>query len=182
MTSSERCLLRAGLKQSFCLACSCVQEYVSSATNDVIYRLSNAGRPFPTRGVKTGDLASGLWIHRDEGPKEERYDVLSSRIPAVATRSSARQEISHRGKREEARQTSSRRSRRRRSDYTGHDRCRHQKRNASLSPDPKFRGIRKSSLNTDLALVFAMSGAPSSPHQSWSGEPGKTLLERGVLY
>jgi hypothetical protein len=52
------------LKGSFCPAFSCVREYVSRATNDGIYLLSNNGRPSRTLGDETCDLVSDLWLSR----------------------------------------------------------------------------------------------------------------------
>lgn len=77
--SSDPCLRRVGLKESFCLSFSCVQEFVSSATNEDIYRLSNNGRPSPT-------LGDDAYPHCARSPTRKEIDVTYYRVDFVAAK------------------------------------------------------------------------------------------------
>ena len=67
------------MKESFCPAFSCAREYVSSATNDGIYQLSNVGRLSQIRGDETYDPVGGLRLPCNRNRKDSD-DVTYYRV------------------------------------------------------------------------------------------------------
>jgi len=67
------------LKESFYLSFSCAREFVSSATNDGIYRLSNNGRPSPIRG-------DDAYPHCVRPPTRKEIDVTYYRVDFAAAK------------------------------------------------------------------------------------------------